>query len=30
MHPELAALLAKSTDIPVDMDPEFDFNPPVR
>jgi hypothetical protein len=30
MPPELAALLAKSSDIPVDIDPEFDFNPPVR
>ncbi|HYL67964.1 MAG TPA: Zn-dependent hydrolase [Candidatus Limnocylindria bacterium] len=30
MPPELAALLAKTSDIPVDIDPEFDFNPPVR
>jgi hypothetical protein len=30
MPPELAALLEKSSDIPVDIDPEFDFNPPVR
>ncbi len=30
MPPELAALLAISSDIPVDIDPEFDFNPPVR
>ena len=28
--PELAELLAKSSDIPVDIDPEFDFSPPVR
>ena len=30
MPPELAALLAKASDIPVDVDPEFDFHPPVR
>ena len=30
MPPELTALLAISSDIPVDIDPEFDFNPPVR
>jgi hypothetical protein len=30
MPPELSALLAKTSDIPVDVDPEFDFNPPVR
>jgi len=29
MPPELAALLAKATDIPIDVDPEFTFNPPV-
>jgi hypothetical protein len=30
MPPELAALLEKSSDIPVGIDPKFDFNPPVR
>jgi hypothetical protein len=30
MPPELSALLAKTSDIPVDVDPEFDFSPPVR
>ncbi len=30
MPPELAAALAKSSDIPVDVDPEFDFHPPLR
>ena len=30
MPPELSALLARTSDIPVDVDPEFDFNPPVR
>jgi hypothetical protein len=30
MPPELAAALAKGSDIPVDVDPEFDFHPPVR
>jgi len=30
MPPELSALLAKASDIPVDVDPEFDFDPPVR
>jgi hypothetical protein len=30
MPPELAAALAKGSDIPVDIDPEFDFHPPVR
>jgi hypothetical protein len=30
MPPELEALLAKTSDIPVDIDPEFDFNPPVK
>jgi hypothetical protein len=30
MPAELASLLAKMWDIPVDIDPEFDFNPPVR
>ncbi|HTS12323.1 MAG TPA: hypothetical protein VMH00_09415 [Candidatus Limnocylindrales bacterium] len=29
MPPELAALLAKTTDIPIDVDPDFSFNPPV-
>src|ERR1700723_170734 len=27
---ELGALLAKANDIPVDVDPEFDFHPPLR
>jgi hypothetical protein len=27
---ELSALLAKATDIPVDVDPEFSFSPPLR
>jgi len=30
MPPELAAQLAKASDIPVDVDPEFTFNPPLR
>jgi hypothetical protein len=30
MAPELSALLAKTTDIPVDIDPEFDFHPPLK
>jgi hypothetical protein len=30
MPPELSALLAKTSDIPVDIDPEFDFHPPVK
>jgi hypothetical protein len=30
MPPELAALLAGTSDIPIDIEPEFDFNPPVR
>jgi hypothetical protein len=30
MPPELAALLAKQNDIPVDIDPEFSFHPPLR
>jgi hypothetical protein len=28
--PELSALLAKATDIPVEVDPEFSFSPPLR
>ncbi|HXX45501.1 MAG TPA: hypothetical protein VEJ38_12285 [Candidatus Acidoferrales bacterium] len=28
--PELAAALAKANDIPVDVDPDFDFHPPLR
>jgi hypothetical protein len=28
--PELSAALAKASDIPVDVDPEFDFHPPLR
>jgi len=30
MPPELAAALAKANDIPVDVDPDFDFHPPLR
>ncbi len=30
MPPELTAQLAKASDIPVDVDPEFTFNPPLR
>ncbi len=30
MPPELSAALAKANDIPVDVDPEFDFHPPLR
>jgi hypothetical protein len=30
MPPELSAALAKGSDIPVDIDPEFDFHPPLR
>jgi hypothetical protein len=30
MPPELAALLAKQSDLPVDIDPEFSFHPPLR
>ncbi|HXA56639.1 MAG TPA: hypothetical protein VNU84_04320 [Candidatus Acidoferrum sp.] len=30
MPPELSAALAKGNDIPVDVDPQFSFNPPVR
>jgi hypothetical protein len=30
MPAELSALLAKTTDIPVDIDPEFDFHPPLK
>jgi len=30
MPPELSAALAKASDIPVDVDPEFDFHPPLR
>jgi len=29
MPPELSALLAKTTDIPLDVDPDFSFSPPV-
>jgi hypothetical protein len=29
MPPELSALLAKTGDIPVDVDPQFDFSPPL-
>lgn len=30
MPPELSAALAKTTDIPVDIDPEFDFHPVLK
>ena len=30
MPPEMSAALAKGSDIPVDVDPEFDFHPPLR
>jgi len=30
MPPELSAALAKANDIPVDVDPEFSFSPPLR
>jgi hypothetical protein len=30
MPPELSAALAKTSDIPVDVDPEFDFHPKLR
>jgi len=30
MPQELSAALAKGSDIPVDIDPEFDFHPPLR
>jgi hypothetical protein len=30
MPPELAAALEKGSDIPVDVDPDFDFHPPLR
>jgi hypothetical protein len=30
MPPELAAALAKGSDIPVDVDPDFDFHPALR
>lgn len=30
MPPELAAALAQCSDVPVDVDPTFDFNPPLR
>jgi hypothetical protein len=29
MPAELSAILAKSTDIPIDVDPDFSFNPPL-
>jgi hypothetical protein len=29
MPPDLAAQLAKTSDIPVDVDPQFDFHPPL-
>ena len=30
MPPELAAALTKGSDIPVDVDPDFDFHPALR
>ena len=30
MPPQLSAALAKGADIPVDVDPQFDFHPPLR
>ena len=30
MPPELAAQLARASDVPVDVDPDFDFHPPLR
>jgi hypothetical protein len=30
MPPELAELLTKTADIPVDIEPQFDFNPPLQ
>jgi hypothetical protein len=30
MPPELTAALAKASDIPVDVDPDFDFHPPLE
>jgi hypothetical protein len=30
MPPELTAALAKCSDVPVDIDPTFDFNPPLE
>ena len=30
MPPELTAALAKCSNVPVDIDPEFDFHPPLR
>jgi hypothetical protein len=30
MPPELAELLAQTADVPVDIDPQFDFNPPLQ
>src|SRR5271170_173851 len=30
MPPELTAALAKCSNVPVDVDPDFDFSPPVR
>jgi hypothetical protein len=30
MQPDLAAALKRSSDIPVDVDPEFDFHPPLK
>jgi hypothetical protein len=30
MPPELTAALAKCSNVPVDVDPEFDFHPPLR
>ena len=30
MPPELSAALARGADVPVDVDPDFDFHPPLR
>ena len=30
MPPELTAALAKCSNVPVDVDPEFDFHPPLK
>ena len=30
MPPELTAALTKASDIPVDVDPDFDFHPPLQ
>jgi hypothetical protein len=30
MPPDVTALLAKQSGLPVDIDPEFSFHPPLR